>query len=1703
MHSICESASELRDRIRALTAQFSGLPTEIMTPLVHGTTNLTTKLMMVGSTGDLASERAVMARCWQAEALSASIWMGLATPAGLLQTTSRQLGASIAALRAGLEGGDTGRVTKLAWRVRARRDELVSQQQLAFVVSHAADAASDAVSTLADAIPPGTGAAMPPPFASKLVCRAAMGLDRFANRIKAALPQLQYVATPLGKMLAVAEDVNRIGGSIASALSSPEALKSVIIDKVIALLDLIKKHPLELVHDGVDLLKKLGEKLVGKIEVVVDKIFAFLETLPEKLSGILDFLAGKLSKLTSALSIDDAIKKVSQALDSKTFCGLMAQVKRFAALAVSIVEGFIPKGELQDKLVEILQSVQMIASPSELIAKYAQPMLNMLWSVNGTSKLAAPALQHFGTLNGTVNAPPPPPSPDGLVERTVKMKLYELKAVGMAEIDRLVGVALNMTDGLIGDLAEKAGNLGADLFERLMPAWIPEVMGKLAGWIKNTYQTLRFAHQLVNNTQPIVHLLNKPKALVKLACPTPGCDGSGAPNQPDLSHIEGATEALFGTGLPNLELATGALDALDATRRCTADPGCASKVATALTVAESQLATYVEGQHAVMQLAPYVGWYGVCASESAQRAKSLGYPLEMLAQFWRSITHPGGLLQKLQTGLCREQGVRARYSRFNGGVVQPAYDVPDWLTPHFCAAATALAEAGDRANAWINEKADDLWEKILEATNWAADLLQRVQEWAASVMGDINEKLDGVKAAASDVLHKYIMPVRSGLDKVLGFIDKADGLVVRAQRITEGAKSAVSFIGMVQSASDGFEGALPANLKLGGLQKLANALQVVAGESAGNTSDCNQPLPLKDLLRTLGSHWQAIKGFFAEATDGMSAGEWKALPAKLLSAFGGGVCFVRQVATTIVSIVDSGVDKLQGFMDMLAIGVWKDPPVVDCQGSYTCLVPVQRSTGLYRKFFFPVGHIQYWDLTAPALFDPCKMTTSLQSDGEMAFRFTVPGLISKYALQSSTFFKLQHTTCGGFVPRQYVLAYRPMEERAPPNCTAPDNQFLGCTDDGGVRYTNHTYTCPGRASLLSVVDGFGRNMYTKQLMLADGVAKWSGEVTGVAVRSLAGQTMGSASDNNHKGTVYVCGRPCTPPKKGGGGGADNGEQDGDPGCPADTDWEVVRFDLEAVRAPGDGAVRALGRQKVPWLRQMGASRCTLSYVPQSGWNTPGYLWVGASVPGIKTGHGTPGTADGSSGGTSSAAGGGGGFGRRMGMGDGESGGADDDDDASLVQDMDDMETMGRRLFGTTMGGATGTKLSGMGGGAPISSAGEARNYRVQVAPMPDGQLAGLEGSTLLGRATGLINGRRLQVTESDGEAPQSVLKFGADVQGFAFFDNKFGQPHVAVARCSLHLPTQCSIEFHFLRGTCAKQTGKLCSQVQPTYPQTLSGTKEDECDWQTATTSSSGCTLQMAMKIPGGIGSLQHDSSLNAIPHQYFHASYIGTTREYYDTTQRMGREPEDRIFLIRAPILQNMPTTVTKNWIECKVLGDDLFEPRPLLPFKDEQGEDTGAVQGGTSSDEQMGSMGRRMTANDEASVDAYASRRDAALTRQLRAALGRQARYHSGGGDDKLVDLAHDVHARRQLKVKIGSGSGKGCIAATTDLMKPYLWKVRSHESFAPPPTRPRPPTPTLFCPLVATPLPVASHQPPSLSTLAPNDAALPAVHGYHGTQ
>ena len=61
----------------------------------------------------------------------------------------------------------------------------------------------------------------------------------------------------------------------------------------------------------------------------------------------------------------------------------------------------------------------------------------------------------------------------------------------------------------------------------------------------------------------------------------------------------------------------------------------------------------------------------------------------------------------------------------------------------------------------------------------------------------------------------------------------------------------------------------------------------------------------------------------------------------------------------------------------------------------------------------------------------------------------------------------------------------------------------------------------------------------------------------------------------------------------------------------------------------------------------------------------------------------------------------------------------------------------------------------------------------------------------------------------------------------------------------------------------------------------------------------------MAVRIPKGISSLAHDSSLGIEPAQYFTACFTPATRKNADESQRLRIDPEDRAFVFRMPILQ------------------------------------------------------------------------------------------------------------------------------------------------------------------------------------------------------
>lgn len=1420
LSAVCEEARVLRSRIRGFIRHLAGIDGQTVGRSLYETAfNLTARIAAPATTN--AHVRSVMARCLAAQVLQEDVTSGLAQPASLLQASARRLEALVAAMQAAWAMDDHARVFALAARVNRRRIQLQSRAQLASIVARAADAMQPAVRALTSALSHGSAvSSVVPPTTAKATCNFARTLGKFATRATAALPQLRQVAEPLGRLRVAAERVDAVVSVVDEAFTIGEPLKELMVSQVSNLLQLLMAHdPLGAVtRNATSLLKGLSDVVFSKLGGLVDRLFDFIGTLPSRMEGIADFLLKHLQRGLDILSIDDALKWVREQLSGKNFCKATGIIKKFAELAMTIIEGFISDGQLKQKLLDIVDGLRMVSSPADLLNTYIEPALEMLGSLAGHDGVGSAANQTFGPLL------------DWGRDR-IYNEVSVLQEDAQEQIDNLVRTAANITDRMLNRLMDEAGQLGADLFLKLIPSEVPALVHKVAGWVRHGYETARFVHQLVNNTQPLTSMLQEMRGLDALACGSGQCDEADAPIAPDLSPIASSTASLFQAegGLMGLSGVLSMISSTDATEQCAADGPCSRQITSGLALAAAQLSTFAHDQDAVLSLRSFTTWYATCGMEVAHRSKRFALPLQIVQNIVRSLTQPGGLLDKLKRGLCRSVLSTNRAREFHSAP-PPLYDVPTWLSPHLCEAATSATQLAVDANAWLTSKADNVWAKILEVCDWAAETLGRIQDWSSAVMGRVNGRLEQVQQVAKDVLATYLLPVQDGLERVVKFVDTAQNAVAGGQRVVKGAITALEYVHLLGGAEDGLLVVLPDQLRGGGLGKVARALENAVRDSS-DTSSCNAVYAPTELLGELREHWQKLQGFFAEMADGLTLGEVRKLPAALLKAFGGAVCFIRMVAASMLSAVDTGVDMVEGFMDRIRLGFYANAPFVDCGNEpYYCLVAVQRSTPLYYAFFFPVEHIQFWDLTAPPLIDPCTGTHGFR------FRFTIPGLLSQYTLQASTFFKIGHTTLCGFVPQAYILTYQPavFKERAPAACT-PGEPIL---DNDGASLdpfsceepaTAGISSCQGRASILVVTDAIG-TVTSIQDVYVNELSKWSGSFTGVAVRQKKAFGFGAESDD---GTVYVCGQ---------------GQEDGN--------FDVLRFSLSSVRrTSGNGIIVAQAVHSLPWLREAGAKRCTLSFAPGEDL-LPDHLWVGAVV------------------------------------------------------NEDHMEN------------------------------GEARAYQVRVWPLADGELA-------------IAN----ELGESQAE--QRHLIYGAHVQGFAFFDDKLGNSHVALARCALNEALPCAIEFHFLRDADAflKATIGSAELILPADGET------EDCDPELE---DSTCTLAMAVKVPAGIGSLAHDSSLNAIPHQYFHVSYIGMTKERFTTSMKLEMAPEDRIFLVRAPILRTTSPVLSKNWLQFQVLGNDLFEPRPLLKIdidKDGEPDDPYSESGPPQPTDWSAYSGRRLS--------------------------------------------------------------------------------------------------------------------------------------------
>ena len=147
------------------------------------------------------------------------------------------------------------------------------------------------------------------------------------------------------------------------------------------------------------------------------------------------------------------------------------------------------------------------------------------------------------------------------------------------------------------------------------------------------------------------------------------------------------------------------------------------------------------------------------------------------------------------------------------------------------------------------------------------------------------------------------------------------------------------------------------------------------------------------------------------------------------------------------------------------------------EGDLYCMATVSRSTAPYRYASFPIFYLHFWSMGAPPTSNPCKFV--------MTTRFTIPGLWSSSALQSSTLLGHNVKMRGSAQCARYthLLGYAPA---VPGGCTANYQSFLATADPQGMLHNLH------------------------QIFTPEG-ARYDGSLSGLAVAA-------------ELGTVFACGK---------------------------------------------------------------------------------------------------------------------------------------------------------------------------------------------------------------------------------------------------------------------------------------------------------------------------------------------------------------------------------------------------------------------------------------------------------------------------------------------------------------------------------------------------------------------------------------------------
>ena len=347
---VCAQLFGLRGRARDFMLSLSRFGSGPTAGFLYGRAlNMSTRIYSAGR--EEAATRTAMARCWGADAQAGAISAGLVSPASSLRSEALGLAGSVdSVLEVWLAAaGNYTKLGQLSARLRNRGLQFDSRRPLALMLANSARRANGAVTTLANGLATtdsddgdgllddaadlfGGGGVLTVSGGLSLrggrICKFARRLNKFATRTRGALPQLRFASDRLGKMLVWAERVDTFAAALGDALSSNARFQEVINTKVVSFLTTLRDNPLDRILNATDGLSVLTDVAFAKVGQLVDSIFRFLDSLPERLEKIFEVVNRVGGKIVTGLGIDKAIDALRDAVESKSFCDVMAKVLR-------------------------------------------------------------------------------------------------------------------------------------------------------------------------------------------------------------------------------------------------------------------------------------------------------------------------------------------------------------------------------------------------------------------------------------------------------------------------------------------------------------------------------------------------------------------------------------------------------------------------------------------------------------------------------------------------------------------------------------------------------------------------------------------------------------------------------------------------------------------------------------------------------------------------------------------------------------------------------------------------------------------------------------------------------------------------------------------------------------------------------------------------------------------------------------------------------------------------------------------------------------------------------------------------------------------------------------------------------------------------------------------------------------------------------